>query len=487
MMMTRLFGLLWAFVLFNVIVATEDEHGHGSEVAHYEWGGSFETTNDMYVFELFKTGIPAVYAQTGVRMAVFPVQNGTDEALAGVEEEAMHALELNCSTVAPNTIVKPQFDECQWVLFDDRMYQTTVLIETSNMSHIAIFMEHAPTEFNAEFISPEGVAVIALHTVPVGNTTSTPTRWGEAIGASLVVWLCTLVGMVLMIPCLSSARKKYETKFDVLLSAFASGAILSTAVFFLFIEAAHMLESKWVDEVEVKWRWGLCVLCGFISVNVVDAFVELLGKPVPEELPTEINFDYTEGKEAIEPQQDVEEGALDKATPPSRWRQVVGIIIGEVLHNFVDGIFIGAAFTGCGSGFGWTVAFATVYHELAQEMADFFLLIGPAGLKPLHAMLINIVSGSSVTIGVVVILLVDVPTETTGLILAFGAGIYMEIGTVESMARVHKAGVSGWTKLAAVGVFMIGAVSIGLVLLDHEHCEAVSAHGGDETGSHEAH
>ena len=59
-------------------------------------------------------------------------------------------------------------------------------------------------------------------------------------------------------------------------------------------------------------------------------------------------------------------------------RTTITICVGDALHNFADGIFIGAAFKVCGDSMGWTVAATAVAHEVVQELADFFVLVGPA-------------------------------------------------------------------------------------------------------------
>ena len=51
------------------------------------------------------------------------------------------------------------------------------------------------------------------------------------------------------------------------------------------------------------------------------------------------------------------------------------LIIGDFVHNFADGVTIGAAFLGCSSTIGWTVTASTVLHEVPQELADFMALI----------------------------------------------------------------------------------------------------------------
>ena len=54
-----------------------------------------------------------------------------------------------------------------------------------------------------------------------------------------------------------------------------------------------------------------------------------------------------------------------------------------------------------------------------------------------------------------------------------GGGVYLQIAATECMSRVHHHASS--PKLLAISLlcFALGAIAIGLVLLDHEHC------GGD--------
>merc|ERR1719331_2550623 len=63
---------------------------------------------------------------------------------------------------------------------------------------------------------------------------------------------------------------------------------------------------------------------------------------------------------------------------------VFTIFMGDFLHNFVDGIFIANAFLDCSQSKGWSIAAATIAHEIAQETSDFFLLITQGGLSQIQ-------------------------------------------------------------------------------------------------------
>lgn len=50
------------------------------------------------------------------------------------------------------------------------------------------------------------------------------------------------------------------------------------------------------------------------------------------------------------------------------------VLVGDGLHNFVDGILIAAAFL-TSPVLGWSTALAVVLHEIPQELGDFMLLV----------------------------------------------------------------------------------------------------------------
>jgi zinc and cadmium transporter len=50
------------------------------------------------------------------------------------------------------------------------------------------------------------------------------------------------------------------------------------------------------------------------------------------------------------------------------------VIMGDSLHNFVDGVLIAAAFL-ADPAIGWTTAVAVIAHEIPQEIGDFLVLI----------------------------------------------------------------------------------------------------------------
>ena len=74
-------------------------------------------------------------------------------------------------------------------------------------------------------------------------------------------------------------------------------------------------------------------------------------------------------------------------------------------------------------------------HEIAQEIADFFLLTEHAGLTICQALTTNFVAGLSVVFGGLLTLAFDVNDFAIGLVLALTSGTYFYIAAVECMPR----------------------------------------------------
>lgn len=148
------------------------------------------------------------------------------------------------------------------------------------------------------------------------------------------------------------------------------------------------------------------------------------------------------------------------------------ILLGDAFHNLTDGIFIGNAFLLCSRSVAYTIVVTTVYHELAQEVADFALLVHHCGLNRGVALLVNFIAGFSVLFGAVLILSMDLSEQATGIILAISAGVYVYISASECIPRIQANRRVTMDTLLFLFCFVLGAVPIGLVLLNHSHCDA---------------
>ena len=147
------------------------------------------------------------------------------------------------------------------------------------------------------------------------------------------------------------------------------------------------------------------------------------------------------------------------------------ILVGDSAHNFCDGIFIGVAFMTCSRNTAWVITGVTIYHEITQEVADYFLLTNLAGLSIIQALVLNFVSGLSVMIGGLMILGLNISDMSIGVILSFSGGVYTYIAASECLPCVEQAVKDGKDRIYSIAFFLLGAIPIGLTLLKHEHCD----------------
>jgi len=253
----------------------------------------------------------------------------------------------------------------------------------------------------------------------------------------------------------------------------------------MLYEATHLIVRE--KESFATAEWGSMILTGFVTASVLDLFVNFLIGHLPKgssltPAPKMADEAATSPPPSPPPAEGLPVTSVVEGVDASRRVRVLcGVLLGDFVHNLVDGLVIGTAFgdKNCYKTMAWTITAATIYHELAQEISDYFVLTNPnqGNLKPAVALLLNFVSGFSVLLGVCITMASEATMYSQGMMLAFGGGVYVQIGATECMPRVYE--YAKTTKLRLLGLlfFVIGAVAIGLVLLDHEHC---AAGGGDD-------
>jgi len=148
------------------------------------------------------------------------------------------------------------------------------------------------------------------------------------------------------------------------------------------------------------------------------------------------------------------------------------ILLGGATHNFFDGMFIGVAFMTCSNAIAVCITLITIYNEITQQVADYFLLTKCAGISIPRALLLNFASSLSDVIGALLIISSNLGNVAIGVMLAFAAGVYLHISASDCLPRVYSVVKLSRDRWYSVLFFMIGALPIGLTLLKHGHCEA---------------
>lgn len=131
-------------------------------------------------------------------------------------------------------------------------------------------------------------------------------------------------------------------------------------------------------------------------------------------------------------------------------------IVGDAIHNFIDGMIIAASFI-LSSQVGVATTIAVLLHEIPQEMGDFGVIIH-SGVSRTKALLLNFATALTALLGVfAVFMLGDTATSFTQWLVPFAAGTFLYIAGSDLIPELHKE--QSWrVSLAQIATFIIGLV-----------------------------
>ncbi len=146
------------------------------------------------------------------------------------------------------------------------------------------------------------------------------------------------------------------------------------------------------------------------------------------------------------------------------------IIVGDSIHNLLDGIAIGAAFL-ISVPTGIVTAIAVAAHEIPQEIGDFGLLL-KYGYSRKKVMLINIFSALMSTAGALVTFglgsRIDLPL---GELLGITAGLFIYIAASDLIPTIHESAKGKTNYLAAI-LLLTGVLTVGITTeVAHQYLE----------------
>lgn len=134
------------------------------------------------------------------------------------------------------------------------------------------------------------------------------------------------------------------------------------------------------------------------------------------------------------------------------------ILLGDVIHNFVDGILIAAAFMG-GIEIGIVTALAIIAHEIPQETGDFVILIH-SGFSRLKAIVLNLMASAATLIGAVLAyMLFSGMSSWVPFLLALAASSLIYVSVADLIPGLHKRTEIRATALQ-MGMILLGVLSI---------------------------
>lgn len=133
------------------------------------------------------------------------------------------------------------------------------------------------------------------------------------------------------------------------------------------------------------------------------------------------------------------------------------IIASDSLHNFLDGLIIGASYL-VSLELGIATTLAVLLHELPQEIGDFGVLVH-AGLSKARALLWNFSSALFAFAGLAVSFLIPSSESLTPFLIAFAAGNFLYLAGSDLVPELQK------TKEARVSFVQLACVMLGFAAM----------------------
>jgi zinc and cadmium transporter len=139
-------------------------------------------------------------------------------------------------------------------------------------------------------------------------------------------------------------------------------------------------------------------------------------------------------------------------------------VIGDAVHNFIDGVLIGASYL-VTPALGLSTTLAVVFHEIPQELGDFGVLVH-SGLTVRKAVLLNLASASTAVLGAVMALAAGSVAggAVSSVLVPMAAGGFVYIASADLIPELqHDRSLS--SLLLQAGFIMAGIAVMGALTL----------------------
>ncbi|XP_057205359.1 metal cation symporter ZIP8 [Triplophysa rosa] len=271
-----------------------------------------------------------------------------------------------------------------------------------------------------------------------------PHVWGYGFLAVTVINLASLLGLALV----PFTKKTYFPKVLTYFIGLAIGTLFSNSALQLIPEALGFdpKVDKYVPQ-------AVGIFGGFYLLYFTEKILKIILKVEHEHShfhPTENvqqngvtsvadhNFKFTNSeKTSISSDSQVEQGSCRwlRGRQLSSVRTVAWMIsLSDALHNFIDGLAIGASFTVSILN-GFSTSIAIVCEEFPHELGDFVILLN-AGLSVPQAIFFNLLSAMACYMGLVLGILLG-STFAPNVIFAIAGGMFLYISLADMFPEMN--------------------------------------------------
>jgi len=217
--------------------------------------------------------------------------------------------------------------------------------------------------------------------------------WLYALISVFIVSLVSLVGVITLVVSLEKLKK-----ILIFLVSFSAGALLGDA--FLHILPEISSETGFTQKIAVL------MIAGMILFFILEKYIH-----------------WTHCHEPLSAGHPHHLAAMN--------------LIGDGLHNFLDGLIIAASYA-ISLPLGLATSLAIIFHEIPQEIGDFGILLH-AGFSKKRAIYYNLLSAFTAIIGTIFGLLLKNSSEHFSvIILPVAAAGFIYIATADLIPELHK-------------------------------------------------
>lgn len=236
---------------------------------------------------------------------------------------------------------------------------------------------------------------------------------------STLLWIITFSVLTGVLSVLAAATflllpERFRGRLIPHLVSFAIGSLLGAAFLGLL---PHALDSQPTSEIHNIF---LAVLVGLLSFFLLEKFV----------LWRHCHSDHCEAHSPTDSHEHQHKDPRERAAGTL-------VLVGDAMHNFVDGILLAAAFL-TDIHLGVVTAIAIAAHEIPQEVGDFIVLLH-SGFSRRRALIFNVISSLATLLGAVLayVWLTDMQ-QILPYVLAVAASSFIYVAVADLIPGLHQ-------------------------------------------------
>lgn len=244
--------------------------------------------------------------------------------------------------------------------------------------------------------------------------------WIYSIGSVIVISLISLIGAISLL-----FKREFFQKLVYILVAFAAGSLLGDAFIHLLPEIAA--------EGSISLTISLYILAGIVVFFVLEKF---------------IHWRHCHMEKCVEHPAPM--GTMN--------------ILGDILHNFIDGAIIAGSFL-VSIPLGISTTLAVVFHEIPHEMGNFAILVH-SGYSRKKALFFNFLSATTAIIGAIFVLIIggENANGMINFIIPFTLGGFVYVALSDLVPELHKE-VAPVKSILQLCFFILGIALMALLIV----------------------